>query len=217
MLKSIATLVAIPALTIIIFVLLVIWICKMIKHNVEIGSSFKDPKHQEKRTSLRKTSLPFRLAIFFLIVITEIETLPVWHRRNPPIESPNDFALISAREFAKTISLGTNEDRWNLAEIIFKTENLNLTNFHNVTIQKPNYLQTTEFATRETKTTVLHTENITNNTTDIPMSFRKGKRTLANLMITIPGIMLTLICTEKLFTNTLLKRSCTKLTCCKGK
>jgi hypothetical protein len=107
----------------------------MIKHNVEIGSSFKDPKHQEKRTSLRKTSLPFRLAIFFLIVITEIETLPVWHRRNPPIESPNDFALISAREFAKTISLGTNEDRWNLAEIIFKTENLNLTNFHNVTKQ----------------------------------------------------------------------------------
>jgi hypothetical protein len=209
MLKTLATLVAIPALSVVIFLLLMIWICKMVKNHVEVGQPFKEHKPTPNRRSNRKLSLPLRLAVIAMTLGSPVRCFPVKENQtnqtrnlletinnNPsdttlsPVE--NNFALDLAERFARVFNFRIKEEAelWNRTEITVIGNTL-----------APEFKSTNPQQFITTKTP------LPESTMYIPISFRKGKETFNNLMIITFCCVTMIYCISTIF-NCCKRRNC---------
>ena len=128
MIKTLATYVALPALCIIIFLLVAIWICKMLKNNVQVGSPFKEHKTTDKQQKFRRTSLPFNLGLVLLILVTDINCVPIPEKSAETIKRNSVFFPDEiSHKFETSMKLGNDDDLWKLYQYLEILEQNNLT------------------------------------------------------------------------------------------
>jgi hypothetical protein len=128
MIKTLVTYVALPALCIIIFMLIALWICKMLQNNVQVGSPFKETKTNGTKSKFRRTSLPFNLGLIMLILVTEINCVTIPEKSSSTIKLNSIFFPDEiSHQFETTMKLGNDDDLWELYQYLEILEQENLT------------------------------------------------------------------------------------------